>query len=394
MERYLERYVRLIIDVQLKLIEGDNLSINTEARSMNFARYLAGEAVLTTRLPVMIVETAGGKVVQAYPIDPKEKDIFRPEVGQAVMCHIVDLDNHPYNEREEFDEICKDAATLGHWGALADPVFLDRRISVPWANIPYPGPRWATALRGQSATESEAWELFATIMRLGSEWSNSFWEQQATLLSWRKKRLDALSGSSVRLIGNGWSLRGTLAENTHFCGGSTTLASGRSFIPTLPIQAMIGAFDVETVEGTVEASTGFHLFGTPVVGASFTIEAGRVVSWDAWTGDEALAAFFAIDEGARRVSSLALSDANTFESRYLGVGLHPHFFGQEQSAIAFGGFPIDTLDSSVDEEMLGACGLNDSLVRLMVPIGGESLSVTFTVDGEEIVMMEEGVFNE
>lgn len=78
MDQYLERYVRIIIDVQLKLVEGDNLSINTEARSMEFARSLAREAVLTTRLPVMIVETEAGKVIQAYPIDPKEKDLFDP----------------------------------------------------------------------------------------------------------------------------------------------------------------------------------------------------------------------------------------------------------------------------------------------------------------------------
>jgi len=394
MERYLARYVRIIIDIQLKLIEGDNLSINTEARSMEFARILAREAVLTTRLPVMIVETEAGKVIQAYPIDPQEKDLFRPEVGQPVMCHIVDLDNHPYDEDEEFDEICKDVATLAGYGALADPIFLDRRVSVPWANIPYPGPRWATALLGRRSSDDEAWQLLAKIMRLESEDASSFWEGQDGVIAWRKKRLDALSLSTVTLTGDGWSLSGDLAPMTHFCGGSSSLASSRHFIPTLPIQAVVGSFASDTVNGTVEASRPFYVLGSRVEGASFTIEDGMVVHWQARCGQEALDAYFAVDEGARLVSTLALSDTNTIESHHLEVGLHPHFHHEVESAIGFGGFAIDTLDRCVDEETLGECRLADSLVHLTVPIGGTHLSVVFKTNGEEIVMMEEGVFNE
>jgi len=394
MERYVERYVRLIIDVQLKLIEGDNLSINTEARSMDFARLLAREAVLVTRLPVMIVETEAGKVIQAYPIDPKEKDLFRPEVGQAVMCHIVDLDNHPYDEGAEYDEICKDVASLAGYGALADPIFLDRRVSAPWANIPYPGPRWASALLGHAADEGKAWLLLATLLRLESEQASSFWEGQANVIAWRKKRLNALSGSSITLTGDGWSVRGALAPLTHFCGGASTIAAGRSFIPILPIQTVVGSFACDSVSGTVEASRPFYVLGGRVEGASFTIEGGMVVHWRADRGREALDAYFAIDEGAKRVSTVALCDTGTIESRYLQVGLHPHFHGEVESSIGFGGFAVDTLDSDVDEERLCECRLADSLVRLAVPIGGAHLFVVFDADGEEIVMMEEGVFNE
>jgi len=394
MEQYLERYVRIIIDVQLKLIEGDNLSINTEARSMGFARFLAQHAVLVTRLPVMIVETAGGKVVQAYPIDPKEKDVFRPEVGQAVMCHIVDLDNHPYDGEEGYDEICCDAASLSSYGALADPIFLDRRVSAPWANIPYPGPRWAAALLSRTVNEHEVWQLFASVMRLDSDWAPSFWEEQANVITWRKQRLNALSGSTVTVTGDGWSICGSLAPGTHFCGGASTLATGRRFIPTLPIQAVVGSFAVDSVNGTLEASRPFFALGSRVEGAAFTIESGVVTHWSAEQGQDALDAFFNIDEGARLASTVALSDTNTIESRYLEVGLHPHFHAEVESAIGFGGFAIDTLDSDIDEESLADCHLADSLVRLLVPIGGAHLSVVFTADEEEIMMMEEGVFNE
>ncbi|MFA5447650.1 MAG: aminopeptidase [Sphaerochaeta sp.] len=394
MEQYLERYVRLIIDVQLKLIEGDNLSINTGGRSMGFARLLAQEATIATRLPVTIVETAGGKVIQAYPIDPKEKDLFRPEPAQAVMCRIVDLDDFPYDEEESLIDICRDAASLSAYGVLADPIFLDRRIGSPWANIPYPGPRWAEAEIGHNVLEREAWEYFAKLLRLDSEHASSFWTEQANLLSWRKKRLDAIGDAQVRLTGDGWALTARMAEHTHFSGGPSALASGRAFIPTLPMQSMVGSLAADSASGTVAASRSFTLLGTVIEGAVFTIESGVVTSWDAAVGKDTLDAFFGVDEGAKGVSSVLLADTNTIESHSLTVGVHPHFSDEVESAISFGGFVIETLDREVDEELLPQCKLCDSLVRMTVPIGNNHLQVAFTAEGEEIVMMEEGVFNE
>jgi aminopeptidase len=394
MEQYLQRYVRLIIDVQLQLREGDSLSINTQARSMGFARLLAREAVITTRLPVTIVETEAGKVIQAYPIDPKEKDLFRPEVQQAVMCHIVDLDDFPYEGDESTTEICQSAASLARHGFLADPIILDRRISAPWANIPYPGPMWAEAMVGHNVLTSEAWELFATLFRLDTDFAASFWQEQANLLSWRKRRLDPLVASEATLTGDGWIFTARLAERTHFSGGSFTLPGGRTFIPTLPIQGLVSALDSSSARGTVRASRPFWALGERVVDATITLEGGKAVAWDAAEGKGALDALFAVDEGAMVASSIILADTATLESRYLAVGRHPHFFHNTESALCFGGSPVDTLDSDIASEDLEGSALCDSLVRLIIPIGGDHLSVSFTLDGDEIVMMEEGVFHE
>lgn len=395
MERYIERYVRLVIDVQLQLIEGDMLSINTEARSMGFARLLAQEATIITRLPVTIVETERGKVLQAYPIDPEVKDLFRPEEGQPVMCRIVDLDL-PFTKSSgaSFSEICDSAATLAEYGLLADPIFLDRRVASPWANIPYPGPYWAEAEIGHNVLEREAWEFFAKILRLDSEHCSSFWLQQANLLTWRKQRLDPLEGAELMLTGDGYSLSARLAEQTHFYSGSVTLTGGRTFIPILPIQSLAGSLAATSASGSIVASEAFWVMGTEVTGASFEVADGKAISWSATRGKEALDAFFGIDAGASQLSAIFLADANTIESQNLRVGVHPHFSTTGHSSVSFGGFLIDTLNHTVDEESLAACDLADSLVRLSVPIGSDALQVAFIVDGEEIRMIEEGVFHE
>jgi aminopeptidase len=192
MELLLKRYAQLIIDVQLKLTEGDSLSINTEAITMHFARLLARQACLTTRQSVTIVETNHGKVVQAYPIEPEEKEIFRPPVHTSVMCHLFDLDTIPYRTDTDFASVVGEVTAIAKFGHLSDPVFLDRRIAVPWANVPYPGLTWAAGLLGRTATEEEMWNLFSMLYRLDSGWNVSFWEEQGNVLEYRKKALNKL----------------------------------------------------------------------------------------------------------------------------------------------------------------------------------------------------------
>jgi aminopeptidase len=177
MELLLKRYAQLIIDVQLKLTEGDSLSINTEAITMHFARLLARQACLTTRQSVTIVETNHGKVVQAYPIEPEEKEIFRPPVHTSVMCHLFDLDTIPYRTDTDFASVVGEVTAIAKFGHLSDRYSLDRRM-------PSPGPMWPTpALPGRQGCsagppEEEMWNLFSILNLPGQRWNVSFWEEQ------------------------------------------------------------------------------------------------------------------------------------------------------------------------------------------------------------------------
>ncbi len=88
METLLTRYARLVIEVQLKLREGDSLAINSDASTLAFARLLAQKAAIATRETVTIVHTNHGKVVDAIPIEPMEKEIFRPPPYKEPSCAI------------------------------------------------------------------------------------------------------------------------------------------------------------------------------------------------------------------------------------------------------------------------------------------------------------------
>ncbi|MGH0053546.1 MAG: aminopeptidase [Sphaerochaetaceae bacterium] len=395
METLLTRYVRLIIEVQLKLREGDSLSINSETSTLAFARMLAKKACLATRQTVTIVHTNHGKVVDAIPIEPEDKEIFRPPVQGAVMCHLVDLDEHPYLTQIDLKSASEDIPILAKYGLLAEPVFLDRRIAVPWANIPYPGPRWALQLLGTQASEEDMWKLFTFLYRIEDEYAFRFWEEQGNLLSYRKQKLNKQGQCTLQLVGDGWQLQATMAKDTLWAGGNHTLKNQRSFFPTLPVQALHTALDCRSATGTFSSSRPFHVLGQEINGAHFTVSEGLITDYDAKTGKDALDVLFSVDEEARRISEISLADNDTIESRYLDKSIHPHFSREITSSIAIGGFSLDNLTTQQSEADVKKSALCTSLVRLEIPVGDSHLSVNMNrEDGTSLAIMEEGIFTE
>lgn len=393
MDDLLVRYADLIIRRQLRLRPGDSLSINTESSTIEFARFLARLAAEATLESVHIVETRHGRVLQVYPIDPQEADALRPKVTSTVMCHIVDLDQAPYYSEEAPKDLAKDVVQLGHFGLLADPPELDRRIAVPWANIPYPGPNWGLQYLGPDATEGDMWKLFMRLFRLDAQDPSSFWDNQVGVMEWRKRQLDKHISDKLTIRDEDWRLTLSIAQGTRWSGGETVLPSGRRFLSQLPLQHLFASVDAKSAEGSFRSSRPFLLLGKRVIGASFEIHEGKAVRWNAEQGKDALDAFFSVDDGARSICELSLADENTRESASLTTGAHPLFNKAATSHIGFGGFSTDTLARQFTEEELDTCHLNQSLVRLDVPIGSSTLEIQATDRlGETVEIMQEGVF--
>lgn len=393
MQEILRRYARLVIEVQLNLKPGDALSINTENSTMGFARMLATMACESTLQTVNIVETNHGKVSQVLEFDPTEHRIKRPPVTGYVMCHLIDLDSAPYVTEEESKTLIEEVGKLGTYGLLSDPVFLDRRIAVPWANVPLPGPLWTMQMIGTSASEEDMWTLFSKLYRLEDEHGLQFWFDQANLLQYRKQVLTKQGLTTLHVQGEGTDFTIDIAKSTQWTGGNSTVPSGRTFMPSLPMQHVHASLDITTAEGTCTASLPFLLLGKVVSGAVFTLSKGKVVSFTADQGMDALEAYFSIDEGACLVSGFSFADHDTIESRYLEIASHPHFNREITTTLSFGGFNLNTLTNQNCDEDIDASCLGRSLVRLEIPIGSNSLQVEGrTTNQSTITLMQEGIF--
>lgn len=397
MEDLQHRYARLILETMVRIQEGDALSINTEETALPFARTLAAMASEMTMQPVNIVVMRHGQPQGVIPVEPVEHDVLRPQPTGAAMIRIVDTENREWSEPDDLATACADLVELQRHEHLAEPLIFDRRIAVPWAVVHVPGPNWTKYLLGEDNHEDALWNLLQDIWKLDDEQTEKAWENQIQLLHYRKKLLESLHISRLRFQTGGTDLTIGIAKDAHWEGGLQTLPNGRSFLPSLPLEELYIATDRDSAEGTVSSTRPITIFGEQVVGATFTVHKGEVVSWSAEHGQHLLDAFFSIDSGARRIGELALADENTAVSRaatHYGVALLDR---HRTTRVRFGASNLSCLNPASgieDEEKLQALtAFNISNVVCDCPIGDEGLVVTAIASGnKEIPLMEHGVF--
>ncbi len=397
MEDLQHRYARLILETMVRIQEGDALSINTEDITLPFAKLLAAMASEITMQPVNIVVMKHGQPQGVIPVEPIEHDVLRPQPTGAAMLRIVDTENRKWKEPEDLAAACADLVQLQRYEHLAEPLIFDRRIAVPWAVVHVPGPNWTKHLLGEDNHEDALWNLLQDIWKLDEEQADKAWDNQIQLLHYRKRLLESLHIERLLFRTQGTELSVGVAANAHWEGGLQTLPSGRSFISSLPLEELFIAADRTTAKGVLTATRPMNLFGEQVLGATFTVQNGEVIAWNAEHGKHLLDAYFKIDAGARHVGELALADENTAISRAIdryGVSLLDRHrttrirFGAANPACLDAGAEIDN-----EEQLQSRTTFNISNVVCDCPIGDGGLVVTaVTSKGDEIVLMEHGVF--
>lgn len=387
MDAIFDLYAQLVCNGQLKLRVADVLSINTEESTYDFALLLARRACNITKLTVNIVVTKNGKVIEEVPMEPEVLDIHKPNPGTPVMCRILDLDDYTYYSLDNPHDIEKDLVGINKFGNLSDPLVLNRRISVPWCTIIMPSLSFAQAVL-KEVEQGDQHKLLEILYRLDQEDPEVYWENQANLLTYRKKLVNSMGDGIITVDNSKTNFVGKILSKSNWAGGQTILRNNRTFYHKLPSQNIHATLDNKSCDGLITASRAFHLFGQIVRNASFNVENGRVTSFSASEGYEALNTFFSSDENANIVSGIALSDDDSVESQYLHINTHPFFSMENSSSIILGGINIDTLESLFDNNDLDGLNIDESLVQLIVPIGDNETKVT--INGQ--IIIDEGIF--
>jgi hypothetical protein len=387
MDAIFDLYAQLVCNGQLKLRVADVLSINTEESTYDFALLLARKACNFTKLTVTIVVTKNGKVIEEVPMEPEILDIHKPNPGIPVMCRIMDLANYTYYSLDDPHGIENNLIEINKFGNLSEPLVLNRRINVPWCTIIMPSLTFAQAIL-KEVEQGDQHKLLEILYRLDQEDPEVYWENQANLLSYRKKLVNNMGNGIITVDNAKTSFNAKILAKTNWAGGHTVLRNNRTFYHKLPSQNIHTTLDNQSCNGTITASRAFHLFGQIVRNAIFTVEMGRVTSFSASEGYEALNTFFSSDANANIVSGIALSDDDSIESQYLNINTHPFFAMENSTSIILGGINIDTLESLFENSDLEDLNIAESLVQLIVPIGNSETKVTINSQ----VVMDEGVF--
>lgn len=382
MDSIFDIYAQLVCTGQLKLRVSDILSINSEESTYDFALLLARKACNITKLTVNIVVTKNGKVIEEVPMEPEILDIHKPHAGTPVMCRILNLDEYKYYSIDSPSKVSNNLIEINKFANLSDPLVLNRRISVPWTTVVFPSLSFAQALLNE-AEQGDQLRLLEVLYRLDQEDPEVYWDNQSTLISFRKNKLNALGDGIISFKNDSSYFTAKILNKSNWAGGMIKLRSNREFYHKLPSQNIHTTLDNKSCDGTITASRDFHLFGQVVKNATFEISKGRVTQFSASQGYEALNTFFESDENSNIVSGIALSDEDSIESQYLSINTHPIFAMENTSSIIFGGINIDTLDSLFNNSDLDDLNIDESLIQLIVPIGTRDTMIS--INGQTVI---------
>jgi aminopeptidase len=270
------------------------------------------------------------------------------------------------------------------------------RHELPWCVVCAPGPRWARQVLGEHATTNDLLNVLIPILRLDKEDPFTAWDQHGQLLKQRRNRMNDLHIDSLHYKSPVTDFTIGFTEQSRFLGGSENLPDGTPFFPNLPTEEIFTTPDRMRANGYITTTRPVSVLNTRTEEVRLLFKDGEVVDYSANVGKDVMDAFFAIDEGTKRIGECALVDESSpiaqsglvFDSILLDENASCH--------IALGdGYPSCLTNGAqlTTEENLNKAGCNTSLMHVDFMVGSKDMSITArTREGMDIQIMKNGLF--
>lgn len=397
---YMNRYAELIVRVGLNLRKGQSLFINSNLDSASFARKVVQKAY-----------EAGAK--QVY-VDWNDEQVQRLKFELAPDEAFTEYPMWKARGLEEFME--QDGVYLQIYapnpdllkGIPADRVAAANKTSAEankgfrsyihngtnvWAMASVPTPHWAAKVFPGLSPEEAAdalWESIFRVNRIFEEDPVSAWEEHISKLERRIKFLNAKRYQALHYRGPGTNIKIALPEGHIWHGAANTTTRGVRFLPNLPTEEVFTLPHKNGVNGTVSSTLPLNYSGSLIEGFSLTFENGRIISYTADKGYEALRSLIELDEGSRYLGEVALVPHRSPISD-LGIIFYNTLFDENASChLAIGNAYPFTLEGGVamSQDELDQHGANRSLTHVDFMIGSGELDI----DGETAEGVMEPLF--
>lgn len=391
--KILSNYAQVLLGSGVNLQKGQNLVIVGEPIHWEFLISLAEEAYKMGARFVRI-DSEHGRLQKARVDNSAEEhlDYISSFYTRTLDSYLEEDWARIVIDGKENPQVLKTVdkqrlAKVNRARSVASKPFMDAVLSgkMTWCIAGHPTPAWAAEVVGgepSAAKVEELWKVLLPILRLNCENPADAWKKHSQTLKRRANWMTEKRFASVRFKGPGTDLVVPLSPKAEWHAGADKTTAGVEFMPNIPTEEVFSAPDWRGVSGRASCTRPVTIMGTPVDGVWFEFRDGSVVDFGASSGNEVLAQFLKMDEGAARLGEVALVgvDSPIYQS---GRVFNSILFDENAAChIALGSAYRNCItgNKTMTEAEFKEHGVNDSLVHIDFMIGSDKVSVE-GVDG-------------
>ena len=401
---YSKKLNELVLTKGVCLKKGEKVCINTSPSCYSYAQAMAKRAYELGASYVLININDGDldsyrTLVQSADEVTFVPDYYRYCANERAKDGYVNIRLDSNEDRigqtqGDSDKLAKLNMSFRKAGKVASDKYMSN--SLAWSVSCVPGLKWAKQLLGEDATEDDLAKVLGKILLFDNEDYLSKWDEFDRAVKKRREKLNSLHIAKLHYKSSITDFTICLSSAAHFEGGASKSSDGKVFFPNLPTEELFTTPDMYSANGYITTTRPVNVLGQQTKGITFTFKDGKVIDVKAEEGLEIIKKYLAIDEGASRIGEVALVDVNSPISKTNLIFGSILIDENASCHIALGaGYPecVTGSDKAETDEELHEMKINTSLMHTDFMVGSPDLMITATtVDGEDVVIMENGSF--
>ena len=401
-KKTLNEYAKLVVKIGANLQKGQGLEISCPIEKKDFALalteagYLAGASIVRVRwsdedidkLTYTYAKTENLTDIPKWLVDSKN------ELVEKNFCYIAVSADNP----EAFKDIPSTKLfAVAKAKSKALKKYSDSIMSnaIRWCIVSVPTKEWAKKVFPNSSNpEQELSNQIEKAMRLDADNPICAWQEHVEKLNQRADFMNKQKFSYLLFKNSiGTDLKVGLSQNHVWLCAEEKAKDGIKFVANMPTEEIFTAPHKDRVDGVLKSAMPLCLNGQIIDNFTIEFKKGKIVSFSAEKGYEALKQLIETDAGTKRLGEVALIGKNSPIAKSKVLFYNTLFDENASCHLAIGkAYPTTILGGdklSVSE--LKKLGANDSTEHEDFMIGTNDLSVVgVKEDGQSVQIFVDG----
>jgi len=404
MEKLLEKYAALAVNIGVNIQPGQKLLIRSAISVADFTRLVVKKAYEAGAKDVYVLWNDDVVTRTRYDLAPDEAFTEFPAYQLKAMEDAVaegyalfsissaDPDLLKGIPAERIAEANKTEST-----ALKDIYNAIQADKVSWCIMSAPSPAWAAKVFPELETTKEQmdalWHAIFSATRADLDDPVGAWKSHVEKLTTKTNMLNEEKFHALHLSAPGTDLTIELPEKHLWAGAESYNEKGDSFVANMPTEEVFTLPKKDGVNGIVTSTKPLSYGGNLIDNFTITFKDGRITDFTAEKGYDTLKHLIETDEGSHYLGEIALVAHSTPISTS-GLTFYNTLFDENASIhLAIGSAYAFNLEGgkTITEDELLAHGANQSLTHVDFMIGSGEMNIDgIKADGTKTPIFRDG----